>query len=388
MLLKRHSCQARQGEEEAASKQNQKRAKNDGRDGKFDKSAGSSDSNINNLHTETEGSELITQEPKASLVLFYQYVDPTWSQEKVSSFLSYLTSIAKRHRTNVGGRIRVSTEGVNATVSAASTSDPHRGTKGGEVDVVDPTFEAARTLRHFAEDLRRFDPDAFSDTDFKFVDGLSADRHFKELKLLPVKELVFYGIRDEDCAVGVAGNGGGAKEGVEGKEVVGGRGGGLHLEAREYHEMLKRDNTVVIDVRNHYEAAIGRFDGQMAAGGSAGNEDAGKSEEGGAAAAAAAAARDKKDNSGNASGGGGAEYIDPKMRKSTDFTSWLAEPDTKSKLEGKTVMMFCTGECTHTILQSRAHDDAHTFQRHIFIMVRVLQKVTQFLCSHTLTQGG
>ena len=65
---------------------------------------------------------------------------------------------------------------------------------------------------------------------------------------------------------------------------------------------------------------------------------------------------------------GGATYIDPKMRKvrttnlhtsvdkdaepntirrtgaqSTDFPSWLAEPETKKKLEGKTVMMFCTG---------------------------------------------
>ena len=43
--------------------------------------------------------------------------------------------------------------------------------------------------------------------------------------------------------------------------------------------------TVVIDVRNHYEAVIGRFDGQ-----------------------------ETKE---------GAKYIDPKMRKSTDFKNWL-----------------------------------------------------------------
>ena len=71
----------------------------------------------------------------------------------------------------------------------------------------------------------------------------------------------------------------------------------------------------MIDVRNHYEAAIGRFDGQMEK-----------------------ESKEQKNND-------GAEYIDPKMRKSTDFTSWLAEPETKQKLEGKTVLMFCTGEC-------------------------------------------
>ena len=181
----------------------------------------------------------IIQEPKASLVLFYQYVNPTWSQAKVSSFLSYLTTLAKKHRTNIGGRIRVSTEGVNATVSAASTDT---SSSDGETKL-DPAFEAAQTLRHFAEDLRQFDPVAFADTDFKFIDGLSADRHFKELKLLPVKELVFYGIREEDCAVG------GKKKTDEnvagGKEIK----GGVHLDAKDYHEMLKRKDAVVIDVR-------------------------------------------------------------------------------------------------------------------------------------------
>jgi predicted sulfurtransferase len=258
-------------------------------------------------------------EPKASLVLFYQYVSPTWSQTKVTSFMNYLTNIAKNHRSNIGGRIRVSVEGVNATVSAASTTNSK----------LDPAFETAQTLRHFAQDLRQFDPVAFADTDFKYVDGLSADRHFKELKLLPVKELVFYGIKEEDCAVSQPPSSTTAADNsctdIGGKEVK----GGVHLDAAEYHEMLKRKDAVVIDVRNHYEAAIGRFDGQM--------EKDSKSTK-----------RNDDDNDGEKiqedSVEGGAQYIDPKMRKSTDFTSWLAEPETKQKLEGKTVLMFCTGE--------------------------------------------
>jgi predicted sulfurtransferase len=107
----------------------------------------------------------------------------------------------------------------------------------------------------------------------------------------------------------------------------GGCGGGVHLDPHDYHEMLKRDDAVVIDVRNHYEAAIGRFEGQMMGEGANGGGD---------------------DDDLNAKGGG-ARYIDPRMRKSTDFTSWLTEPETKEKLEGKTVLMFCTGECIRRI---------------------------------------
>jgi hypothetical protein len=34
---------------------------------------------------------------------------------------------------------------------------------------------------------------------------------------------------------------------------------------------------------------------------------------------------------------GGAEYIDPEMRKSTDFTSWLEKEETAKRLQGKKV---------------------------------------------------
>jgi len=58
---------------------------------------------------------------------------------------------------------------------------------------------------------------------------------------------------------------------------------------------------VVIDVRNAYESAIGRFCGQ-----------------------------EKK---------GGAKLLDPLMRKSTDFPKWLELDSTKSELKDKNVLM-------------------------------------------------
>jgi len=228
-----------------------------------------------------------TTNPKSSLVLFYQYTEKKkkWSQQQVKLLMTYLSIIAEKR--NIGGRIRVAQEGVNATLSAVDMP-----TNNGA--------SAIETLRHVIQDLKNFDP-IFGDIDFKFIDELPPDRHFKELRVIPVEELVFYGIREEDAACGE---------------------GGVHLDAIEYHEMLKKENTVVIDVRNHYEAVIGRFDGQ---------EQLSTSSKG--------LTDGEKDTPKSA----GAEYIDPKMRKSTDFTKWLGKSETQEKLKGKQVLMFCTG---------------------------------------------
>jgi rhodanese-related sulfurtransferase len=77
------------------------------------------------------------------------------------------------------------------------------------------------------------------------------------------------------------------------------------LEPQDYHQKLSEPNTVVIDVRNTYESDIGRF---------------GKQE-----------------------GIGGATLIVPEMRKSTDFPAWINKEETKQKLQGKNVLMYCTG---------------------------------------------
>ena len=144
-------------------------------------------------------------------------------------------------------------EGLNATISGTHTN-----------------------TRTFTDELKRFDKN-FEHTDFKFVDKLPVDRAFKDLKVLPVKELVYYGI-DNEHTLGI---------------------GGKHLHPFAFHEKLQqgKDDTVVIDVRNGYEYDIGRFGGQ-----------------------------EKQD---------GAQLLHPEMRKSTDFPAWLAQKDTRKKLEGR-----------------------------------------------------
>lgn len=226
-----------------------------------------------------------------SIVLFYQYVAVTnehhrpWTQRRVQQLQNYLIQVAETRKT-IGGRIRISVEGVNATISSLGP----------------------RGVRYIQQDLINFDSIAFQHTDFKFIDNLPPDRHFTSMKILPVKELVYYGFHQQEKPydTGISNSTDNAKSNPDVTEdmVAPLHRGGVHLHPRDYHEKLKMDNTVVIDVRNHYEAAIGRFDGQQQQ--------------------------------------QGAEYIDPKMRKSTDFAQWIQQPQVQDKLKGKQVLMFCT----------------------------------------------
>lgn len=208
------------------------------------------------------------KDDRCSLLLFYHYVNPLMSEGRkahLQKFLDELTS-----ELGLGGRLRIAREGLNCTIS-------------GSRDCV----------RGFAERLKDWGSTSLKEgqvtpfgncEQFKFVDDLPPDRAFKDCKVIPVNELVFYGVGEQEAPLTK---------------------GGVHLNPKDYHKKMEEDNAVIIDVRNSYEADIGKFVGQE--------------------------------------GKGGAEYIDPKMRKSTDFKAWLGKEETKEKLKGKQVLMYCTG---------------------------------------------
>ena len=89
---------------------------------------------------------------------------------------------------------------------------------------------------------------------------------------------------------------------------------------------MTQHETVIIDVRNHYEAAIGKFNPPV----------------------------------------NGATYIDPTMRKSTEFSLWLDKPETKEMLKGKQVLMYCTGgvrcERASALLRTKIETEEDTKQ--------------------------
>ncbi|CAM9230119.1 unnamed protein product, partial [Ectocarpus fasciculatus] len=194
---------------------------------------------------------------RVTIALFYQYIHPLWTEQKKLDAIQYVEQLGPR--LGIGGRCRVGREGINATISGTDEN-----------------------VRSFTRELGVFDAH-FQTTDFKYIENLPLDRAFKDLKVLPVKEIVFYGI---------------APEADLGE-------GGIHLPPEQYHQKLGEPDTVVIDIRNKYEADIGNFGGQQM--------------------------------------NGGAKLIVPEVRKSTDFPEWMKTSETRAQLEGKNVLMYCTG---------------------------------------------
>ena len=101
-------------------------------------------------------------------------------------------------------------------------------------------------MRSFTDELRRYQPHNFGETDFKYVDNLPRNQLLKGklifknigLKVWPVTEIVTYGFKPEEAPLNL---------------------GGIHLKPEDYHKKMTESNTVMIDVRNFNESAIGKF---------------------------------------------------------------------------------------------------------------------------------
>lgn len=193
-----------------------------------------------------------------SLLLFYQYIEPPWTTKQHSKALSYVTNMG--NKIGIGGRGRCAREGLNCTITGT-----------------------AQQVRDFCLSLRKWDK-TFENTDFKITDGIPYEKRFRAFTLLKKDELVAYGLPSEIAPR------------LHSSEAK-------HLEATEYHELMKDPEAVIIDVRNFYENNIGHFNPPP----------------------------------------GGAELIDPMMRNSHEFPKWLNSKETQDKLNGKKVMMYCTG---------------------------------------------
>jgi predicted sulfurtransferase len=294
-------------------------------------------------------------------LLFYQYVHPLWTTERYQQIHDYLLQIGLV-RTNVAGRIRIAKEGLNVTLSAIDSSSSRIDTNDDGTpnnNDNDPKkgnrycADAITTLHYFVEDLLRFDMDhTFAQTDFKYVTNLTHDRHFASYQIIPVQELVHYGgLNDQNASIVQY--------------------GGTHVTPTEFHHLLAGDDIevtketlsdpspttnimttttttqtpkkgiVVIDVRNHYEAVLGRFDGQVEQNNRSSScmdatTDTMVTKNVKTAAAAAVAAHTTNTNT------VAAKYMDPKMRKSTDFPQWVQE-NVHELMHQDRILLYCTG---------------------------------------------
>ena len=195
-----------------------------------------------------------------TILLFYQYKEPEWTEKEHKVMIKRV--IALGEKCDIQGRGRVAPEGLNCTLSGKP-----------------------QCIRAFCEGLRSMDS-LFLDTDFKLTDGVPPNKLFKSLSIRKTQELVAYGLAGEKAP--------------SIKQFA-----GVHLEAVDYHKAMEEKDTVIIDVRNQYESAIGHF----------------------------------------APPPGGAELIDPLMRNSIEFPKWLADPQTKKKLHNKVSVLLQRGYC-------------------------------------------
>eukprot|EP00584_Thalassiosira_punctigera_P027837 CAMPEP_0172576922 /NCGR_PEP_ID=MMETSP1067-20121228/137966_1 /TAXON_ID=265564 ORGANISM="Thalassiosira punctigera, Strain Tpunct2005C2" /NCGR_SAMPLE_ID=MMETSP1067 /ASSEMBLY_ACC=CAM_ASM_000444 /LENGTH=763 /DNA_ID=CAMNT_0013369601 /DNA_START=10 /DNA_END=2301 /DNA_ORIENTATION=- len=228
-----------------------------------------------------------------TLLLFYQYVEPPWDESQFQTALRFVTD--QGHLYGLTGRMRVAHEGLNCTLTGSRDGvrawcSALRSFDGGRSRVYPSTGE------------RRTE---FADTEFKLTDDLPPRQRFPKLHAFEVVELVNYGLAGRR-APAISAH------------------GGTHLEPEQYHEKMTEGDTVVIDVRNHYESNIGRFVPPP----------------------------------------GGAKVIDPGMRKSTEFPMWLDRKETKEMLRGKQVLMYCTGgvrcERASALLKQKIDKEADT----------------------------
>jgi predicted sulfurtransferase len=104
-------------------------------------------------------------------VLFYQYIEPAWTEKEHKVALNYVIKLAKQHKIN--GRGRCAPEGLNCTLTGA-----------------------AANLRAFCQGLRDWNK-AFEQTDFKITDGVYFGKRFKALTIRKASELVAYGLDGE-----------------------------------------------------------------------------------------------------------------------------------------------------------------------------------------------
>jgi predicted sulfurtransferase len=310
----------------------------------------------------------------AAILLFYQYIHPTWTVQQLQHIQDYLVRIGQE-RSMIGGRIRIAPEGLNVTLSAMDTTE---------------RMDAMTALHHFVQDLHVIDDVFRTTTDYKYIPNLTCDRHFHSYHILPVQELVYYGFNNNHidmnhhhsfsvpttttAIVGakhvppelfhrlLAGEDITSNENEDGTNPAPTRSCSVPMLTNQEHDRdtessqcnkeketngkttEKKKDIVVIDVRNHYEAALGRFDGQeqYVAATAATMTDANPNVGEDSASAIATTKRNSDTVSKTTTALSVAQYINPKMRKSTDFPIWV-QKNAAELVQKDRILLYCTG---------------------------------------------
>ncbi len=159
---------------------------------------------------------LYEETEKRTTISFYQYFpisDPQQFRDELYTGLNQL---------KVFGRIYVAQEGINAQISVPETN-----------------FEALKDHLYSIEPLNGIRLNIAVDDDARLNDAVGQGKSFWVLKIKVREKIVADGINDPAFS-------------MERK--------GKYVNATQMNQLLNDANTVVIDMRNHYEYEVGHFD--------------------------------------------------------------------------------------------------------------------------------
>mmetsp|Transcript_29663 Transcript_29663/g.58747 ORF Transcript_29663/g.58747 Transcript_29663/m.58747 type:complete len:276 (+) Transcript_29663:202-1029(+) len=179
--------------------------------------------------------------PHRSVLLYYRYfpddvLAATGADVSVQSLVSHQRTLCRR--LGLRGRVLISAEGINGTVSGAD-ADVLRAYIGA---MESTALGACGTV----EEAGTEGPRPFAGVDWKWSSAGGTRHIFPDLKVEPAKEIVSTG------------------GSVSVRDVV--EHGGTHLDPRQFHAMLTSRPPadrppVLLDVRNTFEHAVGHFVG-------------------------------------------------------------------------------------------------------------------------------
>jgi len=175
------------------------------------------------------------------VLLYYHYVPIADPEEFAGKHLEFCKELGLK------GRILISPEGINGTVS-------------GTVEQTEAYMNEMKKDPRFADMVYKVD---------------EADQHaFKKMHVRPKKELVTLRLEDD----------------IDPTELT-----GKHLSPKEFFELMKQDDTIVLDARNDYEYDLGHFKGA----------------------------------------------VRPNIKNFRELPDWVRQ--NKDKFEGKKILTYCTG---------------------------------------------
>ena len=162
------------------------------------------------LYNKKNKEQLIKQLKKETFnrltISFYRYVNIN----NLDQFRD--TLYEKWSQINILGRIYIAEEGINAQISIPENK-----------------------LNKFKEDLNSYKEFKSMELKFAVEDKIS----FYKLIIKVKNEIVAYKIRKNEYDMNKT---------------------GTHLNAQEFNQLMEQDNSIVVDMRNHYESEVGKFE--------------------------------------------------------------------------------------------------------------------------------